>query len=140
MNNPDDTNSLRFGNQIYSVLIVILLVRIQRRTWPAFVNVPETTYGIYHSHDMVLGFVGFVVARIVLVHRHVLGPAGIVLVSLLIGFIAYALCLQLTRLLASSPRWAWVVGASNFDLRRWARSSVAESEPRSQAEQGLSNA
>jgi len=138
--NLDDTNTLRFGNQIYSVLVVILLVRIQRRTWPAFVNVPETTYGIYHSHDMVLGSVGFVVARIALIHNHVLGSAGVVLISIVIGLIAYALSLQLTRLLASSPRWAWTVGASDFNLRMSIAGSAAMDEPIVQRRQSLSNA
>jgi hypothetical protein len=138
--NLDDTNTLRFGNQIYSVLVVILLVRIQRRTWPSFVNVPETTYGIYHSHDMVLGFVGFVVARIALVHGRVLGSAGVVLVSLVIGLIAYAVSLQLTRLFASSPRWAWTVGATDFNLRKFIGGLTGTNQSMAPAEQGLSNA
>lgn len=138
--NADDTNTLRFGNQIYSVLVVILLVRIQRRTWPAFVKVPETTYGIYHSHDMVLGVVGLVVARIALVHNRGLGTPGIVLISLIIGLIAYALSLQLTRLFAASPRWAWAVGATDFNLRRLIAGSAVTDEPIAQPGQTLSNA
>ncbi len=49
-NSPDTLNSLRFANQIYSVLIVILLLRIRRRSWPSFVNVADTTYGVYLTH------------------------------------------------------------------------------------------
>ena len=140
MNNSDFSNVLRFSNQIYSVLIVILLVRIQRRTWPAFVNVAQTTYGIYHTHEIFLGFVGFVVTRIMLASRHVLGPVGIVLMSLIVAPGAYALSLQLTRLFASSPRWAWAVGARSAGARKRIAGSAAPNEPVPQVEQGLSNA
>jgi surface polysaccharide O-acyltransferase-like enzyme len=72
-NSPDIFNSLRFSNQIYSVLIVILLVRIRRRTWPAFINVAETTYGIYLTHAMVVGFVFAAAASLVHMPQHLLG-------------------------------------------------------------------
>jgi hypothetical protein len=70
----------------------------------------------------------------------VLGSAGVVLVSLVIGLIAYALSLQLTRLFASSPRWAWTVGATDFNLRKFIGGLTGTKQSMAPAEQGLSNA
>jgi peptidoglycan/LPS O-acetylase OafA/YrhL len=110
-NSPDEFNSLRFGNQIYSVLIVILLLRIRRRSWPAFVNVAETTYGVYLIHGMVMSLLFAVAMKMVMVHGHVLAPPGILLMWGVMAPTGYFLALQLTRLFASSQRAAWVVGA-----------------------------
>jgi membrane-bound acyltransferase YfiQ involved in biofilm formation len=119
-NSPDPFNSLRFGNQVYSVLIVILLVRIRRRTWPAFINVAETTYGIHLIHGMVVVFVFAAAMNIVLVPGHRFGPAGILLLWLLLAPTCYLISLQFTRLLASNASRAWTVGAANLQPRNWA--------------------
>jgi peptidoglycan/LPS O-acetylase OafA/YrhL len=47
---PDPTNTLRLTNQIFSVLVVLLLFKIQTRSWPGFVHVRQQTYGIYLIH------------------------------------------------------------------------------------------
>lgn len=118
-NSPDVFNSLRFGNQIYSVLIVILLVRIRRRTWPAFINVAETTYGIHLTHGMIVVFVFAAAMNIVLVSGHVLGTAGILLMWLLLAPTSYFISLQVTRILASGAGRAWTVGAASLQPRNW---------------------
>lgn len=120
LKNPDMYNSLRISNQVFSLIVVILLVRVKRRTWPAFINVAETTYGIYHSHPMVLGALVYVVARILTVHGHVFGPGGLLLMWLLLSSITYFGCLKLVQTFASRPGWAWVVGAANLEPRNWA--------------------
>jgi peptidoglycan/LPS O-acetylase OafA/YrhL len=112
-NSPDAFNSLRFGNQIYSVLIIILLLRIRRRSWPAFVNVVETTYGVYLTHGAVMTVLFAIAMKMVMVHGHLLGAPGILLMWVVLAPTGYFLALQLTRVFASSQRWAWVVGASN---------------------------
>lgn len=108
---PDNYNSLRFGNQIYSVLIVILLLRIRRPSWPAFINVAETTYGVYLTHGMVMTLLFAAAMKIVMVHGRVLAPPGILLMWAVLAPTGYYLALQLTRLFASSHRAAWIVGA-----------------------------
>jgi hypothetical protein len=47
---PDPTNTLRLTNQIFSVLVVLLLFKMKSRSWPHFVNVRQQTYGIYLIH------------------------------------------------------------------------------------------
>lgn len=123
-NSPDEFNSLRFGNQIYSVLIVILLLRIKRRSWPAFINVAETTYGVYLIHGMVMSLLFAAAMKIVMVHGSLLGPAGVLLMWIVLAPTGYFLALQLTRVFASIPRWAWVVGANSEPAKP--RPAVAE--------------
>ena len=138
--NPDSFNSLRFGNQIYSVLIVILLMRIRRRTWPAFINVAQTTYGIYLIHAMTISVAFAAAMSLIHVRGYALGPWGILLMWVILAPTAYAISLQLTRLFASSPRWAWAVGVTSVGTHESLPNSAARSEPTTQAEQGLSNA
>ena len=108
---PDALNSLRIGNQIYSVLIVILLLRIRSRSWPAFINVAETTYGVYLTHGAVMTVIFAIAMKMVMVHGHQLAAPGILLMWVVLAPTGYLLSLQLTRLFASTRRWAWVVGA-----------------------------
>lgn len=108
---PDDFNSLRFGNQIYSVLMVILLVRFKRRTWPAFINVAETTYGVYLTHGIVISLVFTCAMRVVPVQ--VLDPFGVLVVWAVLAPVVYYVALQLTRAIASMPWSGWAVGATN---------------------------
>lgn len=122
-NRVDPMNTLRPANQIYSVLMVILLIRIRRRTWPAFVNVGETTYGVYLTHGIIINLV-FTVAMRTVVHGHQLGAAAILLMWLLVVPTVYLLSLQLTRALASSERWGWAVGAAKFEPRKWISQSA----------------
>lgn len=112
LHSPDDMNSLRFGNQIYAILIVLLLVRIRRRTWPGFVKVAETTYGIYLIHAFVIELVFALAAPVVYAHGQAYGAVGIFVMWLVLAPAAYFLSLQFTRAVASSTRWSWAVGAT----------------------------
>ena len=112
-NSPDEFNSLRFGNQIYSVVMVILLLRIRRRSWPSFVNVAETTYGVYLTHGMMISLIFACAMKLVTVHGSLPGPVGIFLLWAMLAPLIYFLALQLSRMFSSSRRWAWVVGATS---------------------------
>src|SRR5581483_10656628 len=125
-NSPDTLNSLRFANQVYSVLIVILLLRIRRRSWPSFVNVADTTYGVYLTHGAAMTVLFAVAMKIVMVHGHVLAPAGILLMWVVLAPTGYFLALQLTRTFASTQRWAWVVGAIGSSEPARPRAAVPE--------------
>jgi membrane-bound acyltransferase YfiQ involved in biofilm formation len=136
----DGMNSLRFGNQIYAILIVLLLIRIQRRTWPSFVNVAETTYGIYLIHAIVINLVFAAAARVLYTHEHIYGPVGLVLLWVVLAPTAYFLSLRFTQALASNPRWGWTVGAANSGVSKRVATTVIMSEEMAPAGQSLGNA
>jgi fucose 4-O-acetylase-like acetyltransferase len=107
---PDPLNSLRFSNQIYSVLMAILLIRITRRSWPSFINVGETTYGVYLTHSIVITLLFAAVMPLALAHGRLLSPLDILLMWAVLAPSSYLLSLQLTRALAAT-RLAWTIGA-----------------------------
>jgi len=47
-------NTLRLSNQVFSVLVVLALVKLKRPVWPRFVDVRRETFGLYLSHAIVL--------------------------------------------------------------------------------------
>jgi peptidoglycan/LPS O-acetylase OafA/YrhL len=108
----DPMNSLRFANQVYSVLMTILLLRVRRVTWPRFVDVGAHTYGVYLSHTMLLTAAFAAAGRIVIGHGHRTGPVGFVVMWALLAPTSYLLSLLLTRWIATS-RWPWLVGAAS---------------------------
>lgn len=110
----DFLNTLRLGNQVYSVLIVILLLRVQRVTWPRFVNVAADTYGIYLTHTMALSVTFAVFARIAFHNAAHIGPLAVVGMWLVLSPAAYVSSLLLTKCFAAT-RLAWVVGATSPD-------------------------
>lgn len=118
-NSPDPLNTLRFGNQIYAVIIVILLARIQRRTWPSFVNVAETTYGVYLSHGLAICLIFGAGVRLATAWGHPLNAGSVLLMSVLLVPTAYYASWQMTRPLASTRSLGWLVGASRFEPRKW---------------------
>jgi peptidoglycan/LPS O-acetylase OafA/YrhL len=106
----DPMNTLRFSNQIYSVLVVILLLQFRRRTWPRSVNVAQTTYGIYLTHSFVVSVSFSAATAILLAHGRFLGPAGILVSWLLLAPTCYLLSLQMASFIAARPSWRWAVG------------------------------
>jgi len=53
----DPANSLRISNQVYSVMVVLAIVRMRSAVWPRFINVRENTFGLYLTHAIALRFV-----------------------------------------------------------------------------------
>lgn len=113
----DPLNTLRFGNQLYAVVMTLLLLRIRRRTWPAFVDVGQTTYGIYLAHSLSIAIVFALGASAMPLHT--LGPAGLAAVVAILAATAYFLTFYLVRWVASSAQYSWVVGAANFNAPPW---------------------
>ncbi len=57
----DPMNSLRISNQIYSVVVVMGIVKVKGAMWPRFVDVRKHTFGLYLTHAF-----GFAVLTVVL--------------------------------------------------------------------------
>ena len=106
----DLMNTLRLGNQVYSVVVVIILLRFKRVTWPKFVNVGAHTYGIYLTHTMALSTISVLAVHVIFAKGQHLGPAVLVIMWMLLAPAAYLLALLLTNLLGTP--WPWVMGAA----------------------------
>jgi membrane-bound acyltransferase YfiQ involved in biofilm formation len=61
LNATNIVNTLRLSNQLFSVVVVIGLMKLGRPTWPKFVDVRAHTFGLYLVHPIML----FVLARVV---------------------------------------------------------------------------
>ena len=105
----DPLNTLRFCNQAYSILVVILLVRIKRATWPRSVDVGATTYGIHLTHSMVVAVLFAAAAPFVFKPDHVIGYAGVIAVWSILAPVSYVTALLLAKMFGSLP-WPWIVG------------------------------
>jgi peptidoglycan/LPS O-acetylase OafA/YrhL len=94
----DPINTLRLTNQIFSVLVVLLMMRSRVPTWPRFIDVPSQTYGLYLLHPLAL--IGMNEA----IHRFCPNPSStaVVLGQWVVSFfVAYAMSLMLTKALLS---------------------------------------
>ena len=110
---PDPGNTLRLSNQIFSIVVVLFLLKIQHATWPKFVDVPQQTFGIYLSHFIVLLVViKFMVGTSFMsVTAKVLNsPAGSVLLWAIVLGMTYAGSLMVTRAIARHGSFEWMVG------------------------------
>jgi hypothetical protein len=67
MHAPDETNTLRITNQFYSLAVTLLLLKMRGPISPRFIQVRETTFGIYLTHVLSLAIVssalGFLIPR-----------------------------------------------------------------------------
>ena len=111
----DSTNTLRVTNQIFSIFVVLIFVKIRRVTWPRFVNVRRETFGLYLCHTILLD----IVVRSVHVFFRRLPEGGIpastvgrVLLWLMVFGVTYGLGLAVSRLMANLPATQWLVGAT----------------------------
>lgn len=57
-------NTLRIGNQLYSVSMVLLLYKFRRSFAPSWLNVRATTFGIYLLHPYLIFFFRMYVTRL----------------------------------------------------------------------------
>ncbi len=119
---------------------MLLLIRIQKRTWPNFVNVAETTYGVYLIHAIVIDVVFAAAAHVLYAHDHVYGPVSVLLIWAVLAPIAYFLSLQFTQALGSIRGLGWAVGATNPAQRSATTDAVSTSEAVTQTEQSLGSA
>jgi hypothetical protein len=105
---------LRMSNQILSVLVVLLLLKVKRRSWPAFVDVRREMFGVYLVHSVVL-FALLRGIRFSLRGAHeswmLRNEVGMCLVWVMTTVVVFGLCLGITKALAAWPATGWLVGA-----------------------------
>ena len=111
---PDPTNTLRFSNQLFSIAVVLLILKLRRATWPRFLNVRRDTFGIYLTHILVLDILLSLARRALPVYlpttqlaRHTEG----ILLWIGITIAAYLACIAITRAIAAQPSLQGLVGA-----------------------------
>jgi hypothetical protein len=123
VDSEDMMNTLRISNQIFSLLVVFAFMKVQRATWPKFVSVRATTFGLYLIHPT-LGL--FLHALVFSLAAHLLKDkwASFVgnldqvmarpLTSLSIWAVTFVVyytgSLVLTQALAKRPKLSWTVG------------------------------
>lgn len=108
----DPNNTLRISNQLFSVLMVLLIVKCRRPLPPLWINVRTETFGIYLIHGLLLElaqmgrnrFSAEVMARI--------HASGIATIGLGLSFFVavYLSSLAITKWIRSVPMLRWVVG------------------------------
>lgn len=119
----DAFNTLRLSNQLYSLAVVLGLLKLGRITSPRFVNVRSDTFGVYLIHGIalfVLSGLVQVVARVAfgLSYRVVVDPHASawrhpVMCLLIWGAMfamVYGSSLALTTYLLRQPKYRWIVG------------------------------
>jgi surface polysaccharide O-acyltransferase-like enzyme len=120
LQSPDPNNSLRLSNQIFSIVMVLLIFKLGRTTWPRFVEVRSQTFGIYLSHTLVLDIVLSVTKRRLL--EALPGPllnsyAGGLGLWVMVTAVTYSICVAVTKAVVGLPYLQWIVGASSTEAR-----------------------
>jgi surface polysaccharide O-acyltransferase-like enzyme len=110
----DPVNTLRMSNQVFSVLMALVLAKIPRRSWPSFVHVRHEMFGVYLSHTIVL-------LLLLRAGRYSLRGAhgspilhsgwGLAVIWMLMVVVVWGICLGLTKWLSKGAKTHWIVGA-----------------------------
>jgi hypothetical protein len=107
----DPFNTLRLSNQIFSILVVLLLLKIKTASWPSFINVREQTYAIYLIHTFFQR-----IGRSFMEHGlrpgfvEGAGPAMSFLLSSFSFIFGYGASWLMARWIANSDGWRWTIG------------------------------
>lgn len=109
----EPSNTLCVTNQIYSVVLVLALLKLKGAVWPRFVQVREHTYGLYLVHTFAVSFfvraIYPVIQYLAGASRWVLWAGSIVMLPLMYAMV-YGGSLLLVRTLLSYPKLRWTVG------------------------------
>ncbi|HEX4312006.1 MAG TPA: acyltransferase [Acidobacteriaceae bacterium] len=113
LHSSDPTNSLRITNQLFSVVVVLAIMKLRHAVWPRFVDVRAHTFGLYLTHTAALALCGAILVRLVPpggpAHFWSRAPGMLVLLVTIFGCV-YGGCLLLVRLLLSCRWLRWTVG------------------------------
>jgi hypothetical protein len=107
----DPSNTLRLSNQVFSILVVLLLFKLKSASWPGFIHVREQTFSIYLLHNFFLRM-----GSLPLNHWFIprlaatLHPSISFLSRAALFLFAYGGSLLVGRWIASSDRWRWTIG------------------------------
>lgn len=110
--NADGSNSLRISNQVYAVLVALLIVKYKGRLYPRSLNVRAETFGIFLLHPILLEVSALVTRNISVETKLQVQANGPLVIGLgVLSFISIYLCaVLLTKLIRSVPRLSWTVG------------------------------
>ena len=116
----DPNNSLRLSNQVFSIVMVLLILKFERATWPRLVDVRSETFGIYLSHTLVLYVVLSATKRSLL--KALLGPllhsySGGLALWLIVTALTYSVCVAFTKAVVGRSYLRWMVGARSTEVR-----------------------
>jgi len=120
LKSPDPNNSLRLSNQVFSIVMVLLILKLGRAAWPRFINVRSETFGIYLSHTLVL-YVGLSAAKRMLLETlpgSLLNSyAGGLALWLIVTALTYSVCVAFTKAVVGRSYLRWMVGARSTEVR-----------------------
>lgn len=130
LDRPYILNTLRLSNQVYSLAVFVLLLRVRVPLFPRWMDVGRHTFGLYLVHWIVLDGAFIVTARALGAFAHlpwtqvqdraldlVTSSPLRLLLWLGLGAAVYGLSFAVTRALAAHSRWQRTVGARSVPAR-----------------------
>jgi hypothetical protein len=122
LHSVDPLNSLRLSNQLYSISVVLLFSRITIPTWPRFLNVRESIFGVYLAQDPINMTVAFALKWVSLnmLDTFCHTTLGVLCTWGLRFALVYTFTLSITIFAARTSSLRWMVGGE-------ARAKVPES-------------
>ena len=106
-------NSLRFTNQIFSIAVVLLLMKLPGKATPAFVDVRRNMFGVYLSHILVVSILQTAAFRLFshfALLRNVRGNFAFLVLWAFATAAVFFISLGITKFCASRPALVWMVG------------------------------
>ena len=108
----EEFNTLRLSNQLFSVMVVMLIVKCKMTLYPKTIDVRAETFGIFLIHPILLEI--FIAVRDRVPDRTMLGIRGngVLVISLGLATFGtiYLLSLLLTKVLRRVPYLKWTIG------------------------------
>ncbi|HEY6412457.1 MAG TPA: acyltransferase [Edaphobacter sp.] len=108
----EEFNTLRLSNQVFSVLMVMLIVKCKDALFPKAIDVRGETFGIFLIHPILLQIFMTVRDRVPATTMLGIRENGVLLISLGLATFGtiYLLSLLLTKLLRRVPYLRWTIG------------------------------
>jgi peptidoglycan/LPS O-acetylase OafA/YrhL len=111
----DPLNTLRISNQIYSIVIVLAIMKVRFALWPSVVNVREHTFGLYLTHTVAqfcLWWEFKPIFRYFAAAPLWVASIGTVILIPTLFILIYGGCLLVVQILLAYPKLRWTVGLS----------------------------
>lgn len=108
----DSLNTLRISNQIYSVVLVLLIVKSKRSLFPRGLDVRSETFGIFLIHPILIEAFQIGYARVSSSAREGIRANGplTILLGLVTFVLLYLFSILLTKQIRRFPSLGWMVG------------------------------
>jgi hypothetical protein len=109
LHSTETTNTLRLTNQLYSVMVVLAIMKVKHAGWPRFLDVRKHTFGLYLTHPIALASLKQIIPYLGL-STLARSTAGTDFSLLCVFLMTYGGCLAAVRILLSSSWLRWTVG------------------------------